>query len=116
MKRPLEKRKRAPPMAPATKRTVITAKRTRRRLSIFISPRIAELPSRATVAVCMAATRVPKPELTGPVAKKSWKVSAGILKRSKKYGIALFKLPKEVNSPVKARVGYLADETGASAN
>ena len=52
--------------------------------------------------MCMAAARVPKRELTTPVARKSWNVSEGTRARSSRNGIAEFMLPNRLTIPASA--------------
>jgi Na+/H+-dicarboxylate symporter len=69
------------------------------------APTRAALPSRPTATVCNAAISDPNLELTTLVARNSWNVSAGILKRSSRNGTAALRLPKNVRNPVSASFG-----------
>ena len=79
-------------------------------------PSIAQLPSTATVSVCTAASSVPNRALTTPVARNSWKVSAGMRNRSSRNGTAAFRLPKKVTSPDAASAGSASRARTTSAN
>jgi hypothetical protein len=51
---------------------------------------------------------VPKRELSTPVARNSWNVSAGTRARSSRKGIAMLMLPKRLTIPAPASRGYSA--------
>ena len=55
--------------------------------------------------MCMAAASVPKRELRTPVARKSWKVSAGTRAKSSRNGSDTLMLPKRLTIPAAARRG-----------
>ena len=84
---------------------VATPNRISRRNCQRIPTVTATLPRIATVTVCIAATSVPNRELITPVARNSWKVSAGRSNRSSRKGTALFRLPKNESSPAPNSCG-----------
>ena len=56
-----------------------------------------------------AASSVPNRELITPVARNSWKVSAGMRNRSSRNGTAALRLPKNVTRPESASCGIVGD-------
>ena len=98
-----------PARSPRTIAAVSTAVETKNRSSRArlksSRPAIAALPSSPTATVCTPATSVPNRELTTPVARNSWKVSAGMRNRSSRKGTAAFRLPNSEKNPLAASCG-----------